>query len=128
MQVSISSITIPPARTSGDLHQKFAPTRGLWHPSFCLGGGGDLLGQLPRGGHLSYKRCLPFSYNGKNWRLTTLWGLLVALKFFTFLKKIIQSKIEPKLIFLIKDRLRMRNSLIVRNLILGIIWRIGLYK
>ena len=40
-QVLISSITIPP-RTPGDLHQKFAPTLGLLHPSFALGG--DLLG------------------------------------------------------------------------------------
>ena len=36
MQVSISSITIPP-RTPGDLHQNFAPTL---HPSFFPGGGG----------------------------------------------------------------------------------------
>ena len=36
-----------------DLHQKFAPTLGLLHPSFCPGEGGDLSGQLPMGGHLS---------------------------------------------------------------------------
>ena len=51
MQGSVTSITIPPL-TTGDLHQKFAPTLGLLHPSFCRGGG-NLLGQLPRGGHLS---------------------------------------------------------------------------
>ena len=46
------------------------------------------------------KRFLPFlefSYNGKNWRLTALWGLFVALKVYTFLKQIIQTWIEPKL-------------------------------
>ena len=51
MQVSISPITIPP-RTSGDLHQTFAPDLGLLHPSFCPGGGGGLLGQLQRGRHV----------------------------------------------------------------------------
>ena len=29
-----------PPRTPRDLHQKFAPTLGLLHSSFCLGGGG----------------------------------------------------------------------------------------
>ena len=71
-----------------------------------------------------------FHYNGKNWRLTTFWGLFVALKSYTFLKKIVQSLIEPKLkietIFLIKDRLRMQKSLIVRHLILGVQWKICL--
>ena len=100
MQVSISSITIPPL-TPRDLHQKFAPTLGLLHQCFCVGGGGgDLLGQLLRGGHLSINNVCHFwnfHYNGKTWRLTTLWGLLVALKFYTFFKKIIQSQTEPKL-------------------------------
>ena len=50
MQVSISSITIPP-RTPRDLHQKFAPTLGLLHPSFCPGGA--FVGAAPEGGHLS---------------------------------------------------------------------------
>ena len=36
-----------------------------------------------------------FHYNGKNWRLTALWGLFVALKVYTFLKQIIQTWIEP---------------------------------
>ena len=71
-----------------------------------------------------------FHYNGKNWRLTALWGLFVALKVYTFLKQIIQTWIERKLkkiemIFLIKDRLKMRNSLIVRHLILGVLWKIS---
>ena len=35
----------PPRAHPGDLHQKFAPTLGLLHPSFSRGGGGgDLLG------------------------------------------------------------------------------------
>ena len=75
----------PPAHPR-DLHQKFAPTLGLLHPSFCLGGG-DLLGQLPRGGHLSINDVChfwSFQYNGYNFRLTTLWGLLVALNFVHF--------------------------------------------
>ena len=98
MQVSISSITIPLC-THGDLHQKFAPALGLWHPSFCPVGG-HLLGQLPRGGHLSindFCHFWNFHYNGKNWRLTGLWGLFVALKVYTFLKQIIQTWTEPKL-------------------------------
>ena len=97
MQVSISSITIPP-HTLRDFHQKFAPTLWLSHPSICPRGG-DLLGQLLRGGHWSINDvCFwNFCYNGKNWQLTTLWGLLVSMKFYTFLKKIIQSQIEPKL-------------------------------
>ena len=35
MHVSVSSITIPP-RITGDLHQKFAPTLGLLHPSLAI--------------------------------------------------------------------------------------------
>ena len=53
-----------------------------------------LLGQLPRGGHLSINDVCHlwiFHYNGKNWRLKTLWDLLVALKFYMFLKKIVKS-------------------------------------
>ena len=38
-----------------------------------------------------------FHYNGKNWRLTALWGSFVALKVYTFLEQIIQTWIEPKL-------------------------------
>ena len=71
-----------------------------------------------------------FHYNGKNWRLTTLWGLFVALKF-CFKRKLFNLKIEPKL----KNendfsyqRLRMPNSLIVRHLILRVLWKICLYK
>ena len=73
-----------------------------------------------------------FHYDGKNWQLTTHCGLFVALRFYTFMKKIIQFWSEPKLksydVFLIKDRLRMQNSLIVRHLILGVLWKICLYK
>ena len=85
------AITIPLPRTPGNLHQKFAPTLGLLHPSFCPGG---FVGAAPERWAFVYKRCLPFSnfhYNGKFLQLTTLWGLLVAPKFYTFLKKIIQS-------------------------------------
>ena len=85
MQVSVSSITIPPS-TPVDLHQTFAPALGLLHPSFCPGAG-DLLGSLPRGGHLSindFCHFWNFHYYGKNWRLTTLWGSFVALKFYMF--------------------------------------------
>ena len=84
MQLSIFAITIPP-RTPEDLHRKFAPTLGLLLGG---GGGGDLFGFF-------YKRFLPFwnfHHNGKNnWRLRRLWGLFVALKFYTFLKKNFQS-------------------------------------
>ena len=82
----------PPAHPLG-FAPKICPYPGLLHPSFYPGSG-DLLGQLPRGGHLSINDVCHFlniRYNVKNWRLTTLWGLLVALKFYTFLKKIIQS-------------------------------------
>ena len=58
------------------------------------------MGQLPRGGNWSINDvCFwNFRYNGKELATdNTLGGLLVALKFYTFLKKIIQSQIEPKL-------------------------------
>ena len=48
-----------------------------------------------------------------------------------FLKKIIQSYIEPKPKNendFSDQRLRMRNSLIVRHLIFGVLWKICLYK
>ena len=85
MQVSISSITIP--RAPPEICTKHLPPP--W--GFCIlafargGGGGDLLGLLLRGGHLSVNDfCYfwNFHYNGKNWRLTTLWGLFVSLKFY----------------------------------------------
>ena len=78
----------PPVHTPQDLHQKFAPTPwGIYVVAFA--GGRDLLGQLPRGGHWyvhDVSHFWNFRYNGRNWQLTTLWGLLVALKFYTFLK------------------------------------------
>ena len=129
-QVSFS--TIPPC-TPRDFYQNFAPTLGLLHPSFCRGWG--FIGiALSRGGHLSindFYHFWNFHYNGKNWRLTTLWGWFVALKFYMFLKKIIQSYIEikPKNKNDFSDqRLRMQNSLIVRHLIFGVLWKICLYK
>ena len=96
MQVSILSITTSPPPTHPGICTKTSPPS--W--AFCIqafaqgGGGGDVLGQLPRGGHLSINDVCHFwnfHYNGKNWWLTTLRGLLVALKFYTFLKKIIRS-------------------------------------
>ena len=87
MQVSISSITIPPARsrTHRDLHQKFAPTWGFFILVFARG---EFVGVAPERRAFVYERFLPFwnfQYNGKNWRLTTLWGLFVALNFICFL-------------------------------------------
>ena len=72
-----------------------------------------------------------FHYNGKNWRLTTLWGLFVALKFYVLKEKLFNLKIEPKLKNendFSDQRLRMRNSLIVGHLILKVLWKICLYK
>ena len=87
MQVSIFAITNPPP--PGDLHQKFASALGLLHPTFCPGGRG-FVGVAPwrGGGHLStddFCHIWNFHYNSKNWRQTALWGLYVALKFYTFL-------------------------------------------
>ena len=73
-----------------DLPQKFAPTMGLLHPSFCPGGGGNLLGYLPRDGHLSindFCHFWNFHYNGKNWRLTTLWGFICCSEILYVLKE-----------------------------------------
>ena len=46
MQLAIFAITTSPRARAhpGDLHQKFAPSLGLLHPSFFWGGGGHLLG------------------------------------------------------------------------------------
>ena len=77
IQVSISSITIPP-RTYGDLPKPW----GFCILAFAQGQG--FVGIAPEGGHLSlndFCHFWNFHYNGKNWRLTTLWGLFVALKF-----------------------------------------------
>ena len=67
-QVSISSITIPP-RTPGIYTKHLPPPWGFCIQAFARGGG-DLLGQLPRGGHLSINdvcHISNFHYNGKNW-------------------------------------------------------------
>ena len=95
MQLSIFAINIPLC-TPGDLHQTFVPTLGRLRPSFCLRAR-NFWGQLPRGGHLSVNDVChfwSFHYNGKNWRLTTLWGLLVALKFYTFLRKLFSLRLN----------------------------------
>ena len=47
-----------PPCTPGDLHQKFAPTLGLLHPSFCPGR--RFVGAAPEGRAFVYKQCLPF--------------------------------------------------------------------
>ena len=63
-----------------------------------------------------------FRYHRKNWQLTTLLGLFVAMKFYMFLKKIIQTKAKKfKMIFLIKGRSRMRNISIISLLLMLII-------
>ena len=128
MQVSISSITIPP-RTPGDLHQKFAPTLGLLHPSFCLGGGG-FFGIAPEGRAFVYKRFLPFLefplYRQELATDNTL-GSICCYEILCFEGKLFNLKIEPKLKNqnnFSDQRLRMRNSLIVRHLILGVLWTI----
>ena len=80
----------PPVHPRG-----FAPTLGLLHPNFCPGGF-----VVVARGHLSINdvcHVSNFHYNGRNWRLTTLWGLLVALKFYTFLKEVIQSTLHQAL-------------------------------
>ena len=94
---SYQSLPDHPPRTLLGFAPKFTPTLGFWHPSFCLGGR-DLLGQLPIGRHLSINNVFHFGnfhYDGKNWQLTTLWGLLVALKFFSasFSQKIINIQL-----------------------------------
>ena len=56
----------------GDLHQKFAPTLGLLHPSFCSGGGRGFVGVAPKGRAFVYKRFLPIS------KFSLLWQELVT--------------------------------------------------
>ena len=62
MQVSISSITIPP-RIPGDLHQKFGPSWGFCILAFA-GGGGErgFVGIVHEGQAFKFvfKRFLPF--------------------------------------------------------------------
>ena len=112
-----------PPRTPEDLHQKFAPTLALLNPKFC-----------PRGGHLSIKyfcHFWNFHYNGITSDRQHFGVYLLLWNFICFKKKIIQHLIEPKLKnendFFYR-RLRMRNSLIVRHLILRVLWKICLYK
>ena len=81
----------PPMHPRG-FAQNFAPTLGLLHPSFCPGT--EICWDSSFEGRLSindFYHFWNFHYNGKNWRLTTLWGGFVALKFYMFLNKIIQS-------------------------------------
>ena len=64
---------------------KICPHPGAFlHPSFCPGRR-RFVGVAPKGQAFVYKQFLPllnFHYNGKNWQLTTLSGLFVALKFY----------------------------------------------
>ena len=71
MQVSISSITIPPTHPRR-FAPKFAPTLGLLHPSFCPWGSGICQGSSREAGISLYKRCLPFLTFSLYWQeLTT---------------------------------------------------------
>ena len=86
MQVSISSITIPPALAHPQrFTPKICPNLWLLHPSFCSGG--ICWGSSREAGICLQKIFAIFEIfnNGKNWRLTTLWGLFVALNFICFL-------------------------------------------
>ena len=79
------------------MHQNFAPTLGLCILPFARSR--RFVRIAPERGHFSINHFCHFwnfHYNGKNWRLTTLWDLFIDLKFYMFLKKIIQSQIEPK--------------------------------
>ena len=77
MQVSISSITIPPLRTPRDLHQKFP--LGLLHPSFSRA----FVGVAPERRAFVHKRFLPFLEFSELATDSTL-GLFVVLKVYTF--------------------------------------------
>ena len=86
MQLSIFAITTPPARNPGDLHQKFAPTLALLHPSFCQRAGREFVGVVPKGRAFSAKLFLPFLEFSSLWQksATDNWGLFVTLKLYTF--------------------------------------------
>ena len=87
MQLSIFAITTPPS-IPGDLHQKFAPTRALLHPIFCQGAGREFVGVVPKGAGMFYKTIFAifriFIIMVADQQMTTLWGLFVALKLYTF--------------------------------------------
>ena len=71
----------------GDLHKKFAPTRTLLHSIFCQGAGREFIEVVPKGRAFSTKlfcHFWNFHHYGRNRQLTTLWGLFVALKLYTF--------------------------------------------
>ena len=87
-----------PAHSRG-FAPKICPTLGLLHPRF-FPGAGHFWGSSRGAGiclQTIFANFWNFHDNGKNWRLTALWGLFVALKVYTFLKQIIQTWIEPKL-------------------------------
>ena len=84
----------PPPCTPRDLPKKFLLTLTLLHHSFCPGGGREFVEVVPKGQAFSINDVCHFwnfNHHGRNWRLTTLWGLFVALKLYTFLKTMIQS-------------------------------------
>ena len=82
MQVSISSITMSPTHPRG-FAQKTCPHPGAF-ASWLFPGGQGFVGIAPKGRAFVYKRFLLFLKISKSWRLTTLWGLFVALKFYMF--------------------------------------------
>ena len=81
-----------PLRTPGICIKNLPP---LWRfriLAFARGGGG-FVGVVPEGRAFSINNFCHFwnfHHYGRNWRLTTLWGLFVALKLYTFLKTMIQ--------------------------------------
>ena len=61
----------------------------LLHPSFCQGGEAGICWGSSQGvgiGLSVHDVCdvWNFCYNGRNWQLTTLWDLIVVLKFYVF--------------------------------------------
>ena len=137
MQPSIFATITLPAHPRG-LHQKFAPTLALY--SFCQGEG--ICWESSQGAGIFYKRFLLFL------KFSSLWQKLATdntLRFIYCSEIVYDFKDNDsildstkakkiKMIFLIKDRLRMRNSLIylsgtpVRHLIWRVFCKICLYK
>ena len=79
-----------PPTYPGDLYRKLA------RPSVVFARGG-FVGVGPEGRALSaYNFChfWNFHYDRKNWRLITLWGLFVALKVYTFLRKLFKLRLN----------------------------------
>ena len=121
MQVSISSITIPRA-PPGICTKNLLPPYGFCILAFARGGGRAYVGVAPEGQAFVHTRFLPFLEFSELATDSTL-GFICCSEILYVLKQIIQPYIEPKL----KNEndfsdqiLRMRNSLIVRHLILEV--------